>query len=227
MKYLIASILIFTTTCCFAIGQKLIDGAEKYDVAVKNLSKIEGSIAVANESLKYWSNNLDEAKNSRNLSDDIIQFYQDKIYERNKQLNDLGIQYNEANEIVKKLEPAKAAYDKQEEKERKWNKFETKISNIAGMSIMPLGFVLILWISIRQQKKYKRLLKEGKITQEEFDRMTQSSHTFSNGAVNPATGLPMTGVGISDVGGNIRGSSSSYDSMRNASQEHRDRHRWD
>ncbi|EKD45263.1 MAG: hypothetical protein ACD_69C00362G0005 [uncultured bacterium] len=98
------------------------------------------------------------------------------------------------------------------------------------MPTIPLGLALILWISIRQ-KKYKQLLNEGKITREGYDRImkchTSSVSNNEEMRINPATGLPMTGIGISDVSGNIRGSPSSRDSMRNVSQEYRDRHRWD
>jgi len=231
MRYLITSILVFITTNCFAINQKLINEVNRYEIAINILEKIELGIKTKSKTLESWLKDLDEEKNKVGIfrSDDMIKFYQLRSDETRNEINNLNTQYAQTKKIIKKLEPAKAEYDKREEKERKWDKFKTKISNIVGMSIMPLGFVLILWISIRQQKKYKRLLKEGKITQEEYDRiMTRhaSSTSNNNTGINPATGLPMTGIGISDVGGNVRGSSSSSSSF-DYLQDCRNRHRWD
>lgn len=82
-----------------------------------------------------------------------------------------------------------------------------------------------------QHRKYQQLLKEGKITQEQYDRIMQhgqrSKSMFSNDlGVNPSTGLPLIGNGVCDAGGTLRGSSpikSSFDYSRDYSS----RHRWD
>lgn len=70
-------------------------------------------------------------------------------------------------------------------------------------------------------------MEEGKISQEEYNRMIQScrSNTFDNRRTNPATGLTM--LGGCDSGGNAYGCSSSNSSTFDVHQDYADRHRWD
>lgn len=227
MKTMTFIILFFISTCCLAISQKLIDGADKYDAAIKNLRETEINMAVVSGSPEYWSKALEGAKKAGYASDDIKNFYQNKIDESKKQVRDLIIQYNVAKEMVKKLEPIKKKYDKQKEKEEAREEHKAELLNTIGTLGIPLAmFVLIFWFFARRGKKYQQLLKEGKINQEEYDRMMQCKSSMSDDedGINPATGLPMTGVGISDVGGNIRGSSSDYSS---SSSSDRNRSSWD
>ena len=140
MRYLAISILFFTTTCCFAVDQKLIDGIHKYEAAKNVLEKIEISKEVERQSKEYWLKELGEAKNNRDVSDGMRKFYQGKIDAGSKQLNDLGIQYNEAKEMVKKYEPNKNEYDRQVEIEFKRHKLKTAILNITGMLSHALPF---------------------------------------------------------------------------------------
>ena len=228
MKTMIFITLTFISTYCLAINQKLIDNATKYDIAVENLEKIESDIRSAYRSVEYWSEVLDRNKNGQYVSDDIKKLEQGRIDDANNQIRDLTIQYNAAKEIVKKLEPIKKKYDKQKEKEERRGKHRAELLSAIGTFGIPLFmFVLIAWFFARRGKKYQQLLKEGKINQEEYDRMMQcnkSSMSDDEDGINPATGLPMTGVGISDVGGNIRGSSSDYSSS--SSSDH-NRSSWD
>ena len=228
MKTMTFIILFFASTCCLAISQKLIDGADKYDAAIKNLREIEINMAIVSGSPEYWSKALEGAKKAGYASDDIKNFYQNKIDESKKQIRDLTIQYNATKEIVKKLEPIKKKYDKQKEKEEAREEHRAELLNTIDIFGIPLSvFMLVLWLFSCRNKKYQQLLKEGKINQEEYDRMMQCNKSFvsdDEDGINPATGLPMTGVGISDVGGNIRGSSSDYSSS--SSSDH-NRSSWD
>lgn len=228
MKNIIFIISIFISTVCLAVNQKLIDGADKYDVAVKNLSNIKIDLGLAHKSLEYWKKILAKNKNDK-YADGLIRLEQGHIDEKNEQINNLSIQYNAAKEAVKKYEPLKKAYDKQKAKEEKRSERIAKLLDFTLTTLIPLCIlVFILRVSTWSRKKYERLLSEGKISKKEYEEMTQDddSPEFSDSGINPSTGLPMVGVGISDVGGNARGSSS-YQSSYNYSQEHRDRHRWD
>lgn len=228
MKNTIFIILIFISTCCLAVNQKLIDGANKYNDAIKSLEKIESDTRSAHSSLEYWTEILNKDKHDK-YADGLVKFEQSQIDEKNKQINSLGVQYNAAKEAVKKYEPLKKEYDKQKAKEEKRSERIAKLLDFAGTTLMPLCIlVFLLRVSTWSRKKYERLLNEGKISKKEYEEMMQGddSSEFSDSGINPSTGLPMVGVGISDVGGNARGSSS-YQSSYNYSQEHRDRHRWD
>ena len=230
MKYFIFIILIFTSSCCLAISQKLVDGANKYNIAVENLGKIESDIKTAYRSLEYWSKILDKDKNDQYASYGIKKLEQGHIDESNKQIRDLTVQYNVTKEIVKKLEPIKKKYDKQKEREKERENRRSELLNTIGTLGIPfVMFVLILWFFARHGKKYQQLLKDGKINKEEYDRMMQcnkSSMSDDEDGINPATGLPMTGVGISDVGGNIRGSSSDYSSSSSSDNNRSSWDRW-
>ena len=238
MKIMAFVVLIFSSVGCFAVSQKLIDGADKYDVAVENLRKIEVKLAIANDSPGYWSKILDESKNASYATDGIRKFYQDKIDESKKQIIDLSIQYSGAKELVKKYEPIKNKYDKQIKREQKREELRAKILDTI-CTLLTFGvFVLFGYFIISRRKKYKQLLAAGKITQAEYDDMTKcddESSAFSSMRTNPATGLPMVGIGISDAGGNIRGSSPGHTDYSNSSssssfsdyQTYQDRHRWD
>ncbi|CAL7961565.1 conserved hypothetical protein [Gammaproteobacteria bacterium] len=237
MRYLIVSVLVFITTCCFAIDQKLIDGAKQYSSALNNLKKVESLIKTKAETLKAWLKDLDEEKNKTGAfrSDDMLEFYKLRSEETKNEINNLSIQYEQTKEIIKKLEPIKIKYNKQTEKEYKRKKFRESVLNALGILGIPLtGFLVWLcffrWL-INKNKKYQQMLKEDKITQEEYDRIMSSCHDYKSTlnndlGINPSTGLPITGIGISDVGGNVRGSSpisSSFD----YSQDYSSRHRWD
>ncbi|CAL7959122.1 conserved exported hypothetical protein [Gammaproteobacteria bacterium] len=211
MKPIILIILIFTSTCCLAISQKLIDGANKYDAAVKNLKEIENNLT-AQGYFGLWS------------SDELRHFNPDHIEETDKQIHDLAVQYNIAKKIVKKLEPIKEKYNRQKEQEE----YRAELLSDTGMLTLLLSmFALALWFIIRHHKKYQQLLKDGKITQKEYDSMMQcnKSSMFDNEETNPATGLRM--IGGVDSGGNPRGCSFENRSTFDAHQDYQDRHRWD
>jgi hypothetical protein len=204
----------------------LINGAEAYETAVKNLSKIESEIASTYRSRKYWSRILNEDESARDVSDDIRKFDQDNINKADKSIYDLGVQYNLAQETVKKYEPIKNEYNKQLEIESKRAKLKTGILNVTGMLILPLAvFALVGWGIILQHKKYKRLIREGKMTQAEYDLMMKNNNSFSSTRTNPATGLTM--VGGCDSGGNPAGCFFRSNSTFSDTQDYSDRHRWD
>jgi len=228
----IISIMVFTTSNCFAVDQKLIDGVEAYEAAVKNSRKIEIKLETANNGPEYWSKKLNEESNKKGVfySPHRIRFCQDKIVESKKRIQDLSIKYNAAKEEVKGLEPIIEEHNKQVEIERKREDFKYTVIHFGKIIGLPLAFlVLISFLSRLMRKRYKRLLKKGKITQDEYNQKINDnkSRLFDDDkGINPATGLPLVGIGISDAGGNVRGSSS-RDSFSDSSQDYRDRHRWD
>lgn len=228
MKYLAIIILTFSTTYCFAVDQKLANGEKAYVAAVESLKEVEFRIESEYRSLKYWLNELDKDKTDHFSSNHDRKFDQDKIDETNKQIQNLEAQYDLAKEAVKKYEPLKLEYDKQVEIEFKRDKFKTAILNVSGMLGLPLTFFcFLIWLNIYQCKKYKRLLQEGKITQDEYDNMMRcnKSHAFDDERTNPATGLRM--IGGVDSGGNPSGCSFRSNSTFDYSQDYRDRHRWE
>ena len=211
MRNVVIIILFFISVSCFAIDKKLIDGAAKYDAAVADLKKIIDAESEADLPIGEWTKEFQKANDER-LSDDDRKLAQNKIDKSHKKFNELSKQQIAYEEAVKKLEPIKAEYDKQKSKEEKIKR--TMFNTIVTLAMLS-PFALFIWFAISRHKKYQRLLAEGKITQEEYDRMMQRSRssTFSSSmGTNPATGLPMVGIGISDAGGNVRGSSPSYSS---------------
>lgn len=229
MKYITLIALVFISTCCFAMDQKLIDGANKYKVAVEGLEKIERNIRLTHGLREAWANELSGFNNNSFESEGMRKIYQNHINEGNKQIYNLGIQYEKVKEMVKRYEPIKKKYDNQVAIERKQDDLKTAILNITGMLILPLcAFVLWLWFFIYICKRNKRLFKEGKLTQKEYDSMMQNHSTsmFSDDMrTNPATGLRMHGS--VDAGGNPAGCPFRDSSMSSASQDYHDRHRWD
>ncbi len=227
MKYLITSILFFITINSFAINQKLVDGAERYESAVKNLKETETAIQVKHKTLTTWLKELDaeKNKNSNFRSDAMIGLYQEHIDETKNTINNLKAQYAQTKGIIEKLEPIKLKYDKQIEKSRKREELKTALLNITGMLILPLSvFVFIFWVIVYMRKKCQQLLKKGKISQDEYDRLMSVSHEkatlFSDDdRTNPATGLRM--IGGCDSGGNPYGCT-----FRNSTSETH-RTRWD
>lgn len=227
MKYLLTTILLFITINCFAIDQNLIEGAKEYDKAIANLHKILEVINTDSMSLDEFIDELHKTTDS-NLSIADREAAKSKIDEKHKRSYELNLQYAKVEAIVKKLEPLKKEYDKQKELEDEHKELIESIIVTMVVSILIAIFGTVIYFVITQQKKYWKLLKSGKITQEEYDRLTRSSVSSSNNnmGVNPATGLPMTGIGISDVGGNVKGSSS-ISSTFDYSQDYSSRHRWD
>ena len=236
MKYLvisIVSVLIFVASNCFAIDQKIIDGAEAYESAVKDLRKIEIKLETANDGPEYWSKKLNEERSKKGIFYSLhrIQFCQDKIIESKERIRDLGIKYNEAKKEVKRLKPIVDEYNKQVEIEHKKQDFKDTVIHFGKIIGIPIAFLLfIIFLSRLTKRRYKRLLKEGKITQDEYNQImsgNNKSRLFDDDkGVNPSTGLPLVGNGVCDAGGNIRGSSS-RDSLFDHSQDYTSRHRWD
>lgn len=234
MKKVLVIILVFISIFFmgsiynFAVDKKLVEGAKKYDIAVENLEKIESNIRATNGELEYWLKVLDNDRNNSWASDGARQLDQGHIDEASNQIQSLNIQHNEAKKLVKKYEPIKKKYDKQRAREEAREEYRGRLLDVIPMGFF-LGFI-ILFVSlvVKHHKKYKKLFEEGKITQEEFDRVMQCNRSsrFEGPGINPATGLPLVGFGTSDVGGNIRGSSGSGSTF-DYYQDYRDRHRWD
>lgn len=226
MKYLTVGIIAFVMTCCFAMDARIIEGAKLYEEAVENLDKIENSILVANESVEHWIKESHKDQDNFFATEHDREFDQDKIDEKKRSISDLGVQYNSAQETIKKYAPIKKEYDKQAEKEFKIAELKTGILNVTGMLILPLAvFALVGWGIILQHKKYKRLIREGKMTQAEYDLMMKNNNLFSTTRTNPATGLTM--VGGCDSGGNPAGCSFRSNSTFSDTQDYSDRHRWE
>ena len=224
MRYLIISVFVFIATGCFAIDQKLIDGAKQYGSTLNNLKKVESLIKTKAETLEAWLKDLDEEKNKTGAfrSDDMLEFYKLRSEETRNEINNLSIQYEQTKEIIKKLEPIKIKYNKQMEEEYKRKKFRESVLNALGILGIPLaGFLVWLyffrWL-INKNKKYQQMLKEGKITQAEYNSIMSSSNEEytpfrGDDRTNPATGLRM--IGGCDSGGNPYGCSSRYSSSEN------------
>ena len=233
IKYLIISILFFIATNCFAIDQKLIDADEQYSVAELKLSEIENKIERTKEELEAVLRWLkwEEDKTGNFRTESIIKNYRTEVEEKQNLLSNLNTQQIETKELLQKLEPIKNEYDKQSKIERKHENLKVSIITTIVISLIFITFFgSIIWLMLFQHKKYKQLLKEGKISRKEYDRIMSSRHEsksmFSNDlGVNPATGLPLIGNGVCDAGGNLRGSSSnnSFD----YSQDYSSRHKWD
>jgi hypothetical protein len=229
MKHIITSILFLVVTNCLAINQQAADSIKRHDLAMENLKKIEFEIASEHRVIKSWLEKLDKNKSSYFKSYDMEKFYQQRIKETQEKINILNSKYVEANKLVEKLQPVKKEYDKQIELEIKRDKFKTAILNVVGILGIPcIGLIAWLyffrWI-INKNKKYQQLLKEGKITQDEYDRIMSSSYEKStlfrdDDRTNPATGLRMTGG--CDSGGNPYGCSFS-----NSSTSETHKTKWD
>jgi hypothetical protein len=225
MKCLTVGIIAFAMTCCFAMDARIIEGAKLHEEAVENLDKIENSILVANESVEHWVKELHKGQNNFFATEYDREFDQNKIDEKKRNISDLSVQYNIAQETIKKYEPIKKEYNKQLEIESKRAKLKTGILNVTGMLILPLAvFALVGWGIVCQHRKYRRLLRDGKMTQEEYDRMMKNNSPFSTTRTNPATGLTM--VGGCDSGGNPAGCSFRSNSTFSDTQDYSDRHRW-
>ena len=214
------------TTNCFAINQKLIDASEQYDAMKKKLQETAIYINSEQSVLRSWEKDFTEESNKNYISqaDSMLSFYQVRIEETKIRINDLKLQYSQTEELVKKLEPLKNEYDKQAQREFERKKFIDSSLRLGGHLLIFSIFILGAWFIIHQRRKHWRLLKEGKITQQQYDEMTSSSSSpFSNMGVNPSTGLPMCGVGISDASGTPRGGTptSSYSSSYRSDDTHR------
>ena len=226
MKYLIIAIFTLTTSVCFAVDKKLSDIADEYSAAIKELRTLRSAIKIEQDSLEYWLKNLHEeqSKNFAFKSVDMIAFHQSHIDEAKKNIKNFDSRYYQTEELIKKLEPMKKEYDRQAQKEFEKQQVIDSSLRLGGHLLIFSIFILGAWVIIRYNIKYRRLLKEGKITQQQYDEMTSSSSSpFSNMGVNPSTGLPMCGVGISDASGTPRGGTptSSYSSSYRSDDAHR------
>ena len=227
MRYLLISILLFITINCFAIDQKLINGAKEYEIAEANLHKIFDEINSNSMSLDEFIKELHKTTNN-NLSAEDKAVVKNKIDKKHNQLYELNSRHAEAEAVVKKLEPLKKEYDKQKGIEFENKQFSITILVVTTISLIVITFFgAVIWLIISQRKKYQQLLKEGKITQAEYDRIMSSSSSYEKSTLfrddnrtNPATGLRM--IGGCDSGGNPYGSS-----FNNSSTSETHRTRWE
>ncbi|CAL7962196.1 conserved hypothetical protein [Gammaproteobacteria bacterium] len=214
MKHLLISILIFIVTNCFAISQKVVDGLKEYEIAVEKLEKAANELK-SNDMLEDWElSNL--VRGNILCTDGIAECSADYIDET--KYGTTVVNYNEAKKLVNKLKPKRDEYNRQKEREERIkNTIHSIIVVSAIIAIFLSFFGFIIWLAITQHKKYQKLLKEGKITQAEYDSIISSSHEeytpFRGDRTNPATGLRMTGG--YDSGGNLYGCSSRYSSSEN------------
>ncbi len=232
MKYLLTSILFLVVASCFAVDQKLADAKEQYSLVELRLSEIENKIESTKKTMEtiiQWLK-WKESQPDRFRYETVINNDRAEIEEKQRLLDALVTQQTETKKILQQFEPLKNEYYKRKKIENEREELiESAIVTIV-VSVLIVIFGVIIYFAIIQHKKYRRLLKEGKITQEEYDRIMQcqqSKSMFSGDlGVNPSTGLPLIGNGVCDAGGNLRGSSpirSSFD----YSQDCRNRHRWD
>ena len=205
------------------MDHELIDGAKKYDAATAELIGLIHARKAADIPLGEWMAELHKTTDD-SLSDSDRKLARNKIDEADKKWNDLNTQIVAAEEVVKKYEPMKKEYDEQKAREEE---IKDTIQNVAITVLILSVFISFFWFINYQHKRYKRLLKEGKITQEEYDRIIQSckSNTSDDRRTNPATGLTM--LSGCDSAGNAYGCSSSNSSTFDVHQDYVDRHRWD
>ena len=181
MKYLITTILFFVITSCFAVDQKLIDADKQYFAAELKLSELKNKMGLAKKEAERssWWLEWEEGKSGNFRSENMIKNYRTEVEEYQKLLYDLNIQQSQTKEIIKKLEPMKKKYDEKAEMEQKKAKFEAELSNILFRYALPIliliVFVLITILITKRNQKFYQMMKEGKMSKEEYERLMQSA----------------------------------------------------
>ncbi len=143
---------------------------------------------------------------------DEQEFIRASIDRNSRELVAINSQIVEKRAELKKLIPLKIKYDKAVARKQKRQEIIDGTLNVLGILGLPLaGACLLIYLMSLQQKRYKRMLLEEKITEEEYKtlmaKMRECSHRVRRS--NPSTGLPLTGNNSAcDVGGNTIGSSS-------------------
>ena len=209
----IGSILLFAIANCFAIDQKLIDGAAAHEATMAEAHRIFEAMEANRMPLGEFME-LSRRTTNYNLPIKDRVAAENKIEESQRLSKELQAQYDMLQAKAEKLEPLKKEYDRQDLIE--YEKEQTRGNIIALIVILSLFigiFGTVFRLIIIQHRKYQRLLEEGKITQEEYDRIMEEIYDDNKSIVfrddyrtNPATGLRM-GLGGCDVGGNPYGSS--------------------
>jgi len=226
MKYFINVILLMFTINGFAIQQQLIDAAEAYKKAEKEISALQIKMAGAKGGVKFWNKEMEEDQQKSSSSYRMTNIYKKHLIEEETELKGIEAQVTEIQILLKKLEPLKKEHDAQIKKERDREEFISSALYGLGTVGLPLVIIILFGVSIfRTNRKYKKMLEEGKISQQEYEKLTKSrAYSPKRHRINPATGLPIFGNGTCDVGGNARGSSSrSHDYDR----DYGEKHRWD
>jgi hypothetical protein len=177
MKYLIIATFAFIASSCLAVNYKLIDGVNKYEIAVNNLKKVEFDMESETRELEYCSKKINENKSSYFISDNMDKFYKKCISETNAKINMLNIQYTKAKKTVKELEPIKVEYDKQIQLEHEKEEFDNKLWHIVWyitvLLIFAISTFLALFIYKRSQRFYQ-MMKDGKLSKEEYEKLMES-----------------------------------------------------
>jgi len=229
MKYLISIILLMFSINGFAIQQRLIDATEAYAKVEDEIKSLQNKMAATKNGIAFWAKKLKEDQREHSLSYNIMDIHKKYLLEEETELKKIEVQIAETQVVLKKLEPLKKEYDEQIKK--KYDRKEFINSTLYGLGTIGLPIVLIIWnivSSVKTNRKYKKMLDEGKITQKQYDELTKCDEDFpKRHRINPATGLPMAGSGMCDVGGNAMGSSPSSSSGIDYLQDYRNRHRWD
>lgn len=210
MRYFISIILLSFTINSFAVQQQLINAAEGFDKVEQKLAALKIDAKIEENSIENWIKILNENEHFFPLSEESKKFYQQKIDERKTQLQNINTQITETKFLLEKLDLLKKEHEAQVKKERDRENFINSVLYGLGTIGLPLIFFILLGTSIiKANRKYKKMLAEGKISQQEYEKLTKCNTGFSeNHKINPATGLPIFGNNACDVGGNIRGSSS-------------------
>lgn len=178
MKYLAITIFVFITTSCLAISQNLIDGNEKYKIAINNLKEIEINILTKQDSLETWLNDLNEARSKTGIShsDEMVKFYQMQANETKNQINNINLHYAKIKETIKELEPIKIEYDKQIQLEHKKAEFNNTtwrtVWYITVLLIFAFSIFLALFIYKRNQR-FCQMMKDGKLSKEEYEKLME------------------------------------------------------
>jgi len=205
MKYIAIIILVFISTSCFAMDKKLSEGIKTYN---ETSAIVDKSREEYHKASVFYDKAFDDVGLGQQASDD------EKIIARSrlnvaKEKAETAYQNLLAHEaMLAKLQPIKDEYDRQIDKQKAFN---NKVADILTPIIIIFVIILAVFgIGKMQQftkRYYDRLLKEGKITQVEYELMLRrSSEPTGNNDTNPATGLRM--FGCVDSAGNPRGCSS-------------------
>ncbi len=208
MKYFLSVLILLCTTNIFAISQTLIDAASEYHAIEQDIIKLEISAEVDVEIIKERVEKLQD----KLMPADEQEFIRASIDRNSRELVAINSQLAEKRAELKKLIPLKVKYDKAVARDRKMQEIIDGTLNVLGILGLPLaGFWLVIYLNSLQQKRYKRMLLEGKITEEEYKNLIAKMKEYSHDVrrSNPSTGLPLTGNNSAcDVGGNTIGSSS-------------------
>ena len=165
MRYIIFIIALLIPISGMVIGKKIINGERRYhEIAALHANLgFEGDRLFLEERDLEWSYLYDKSPTTQAM----IQ----AVSEKRKAVHKKQMAYNSE---LKKLEPLHDTY-------------EQIITAMVVTSFFGLFAFVIFWFFRswqRTKKYYANLIKEGKMTQAEYDELLKSSRSFNNGNSN-------------------------------------------